>query len=212
MPRIKIECADCLDVLRGMKDNSVTAIVTDPPVEDLGQLLFSEIFGEMTRVALSWVTLLPPMQWCDGLPMRGVDFSSCFGQVVYQYPVFGNGYAGIANFVEYNIGGTHRYKPYLAVLPEPINIPVPEPYENPGTKPVELMTHIIKHLCLQSIPSHAIPSVMDPFMGSGATGIAAYDLGFDFHGVELHAGYCTQAQESIADHAGIDLRNLKHAT
>ena len=60
-----------------------------------------------------------------------------------------------------------------------------EPSANvhPTVKPVELM----RYLCRLVTPKGGI--VLDPFMGSGSTGMAAKDEGFDFIGIEKDEEY-----------------------
>ena len=54
---------------------------------------------------------------------------------------------------------------------------------HPTVKPVELM----KYLCRMVTPKGG--TVLDPFMGSGSTGMAAKDEGFDFIGIEKEKEY-----------------------
>jgi site-specific DNA-methyltransferase (adenine-specific) len=54
---------------------------------------------------------------------------------------------------------------------------------HPTVKPQELM----KYLCRLVTPKGGI--VLDPFMGSGSTGMAAKDEGFDFIGIEKDEEY-----------------------
>jgi len=54
---------------------------------------------------------------------------------------------------------------------------------HPTVKPVELM----KYLCRLVTPKGG--TVLDPFMGSGSTGMAAKDEGFDFIGIEKDEEY-----------------------
>jgi site-specific DNA-methyltransferase (adenine-specific) len=54
---------------------------------------------------------------------------------------------------------------------------------HPTVKPVELM----KYLCRLVTPKGG--TVLDPFMGSGSTGMAAKDEGFDFIGIEKEEEY-----------------------
>ena len=42
-------------------------------------------------------------------------------------------------------------------------------------------------------------TILDPFMGSGTTGVACYDLGREFIGIELDEGYFKIAQTRIQD-------------
>ena len=54
---------------------------------------------------------------------------------------------------------------------------------HPTVKPVELM----KYLCRLVTPKGGV--ILDPFMGSGSTGMAAKDEGFDFIGIEKDEEY-----------------------
>ncbi|MEO3797755.1 site-specific DNA-methyltransferase [Nonomuraea sp. B10E15] len=47
--------------------------------------------------------------------------------------------------------------------------------------------------------------VLDPFMGSGTTGIAARQLGRTFAGIELNAAYCDLARTRLTDAEGQDV-------
>ena len=44
--------------------------------------------------------------------------------------------------------------------------------------------------------------VLDPFMGSGSTGIAARNLGFRFVGIEKEKDYCDIAEKRISNTQG----------
>jgi DNA modification methylase len=62
---------------------------------------------------------------------------------------------------------------------------------HPTVKPQELMKYLIRMVT----PDGGI--VLDPFMGSGSTGMAAKDLGFDFIGIELDPDYIEIAKNRI---------------
>ena len=62
---------------------------------------------------------------------------------------------------------------------------------HPTVKPIELM----KYLCRRVTPKGGI--VLDPFMGSGSTGMAAKDEGFDFVGIEREEEYFGIAEARI---------------
>ena len=62
---------------------------------------------------------------------------------------------------------------------------------HPTVKPVELM----KYLCRLITPKGG--TVLDPFMGSGSTGMAAKDEGFDFIGIEKEKEYYEIAEARI---------------
>tara|TARA_Y100000114_G_scaffold104306_1_gene97551 strand:+ start:793 stop:2037 length:1245 start_codon:yes stop_codon:yes gene_type:complete len=62
---------------------------------------------------------------------------------------------------------------------------------HPTVKPVELMKYLIK---LVTPPNS---TVLDPFCGSGSTGMAAVELGHTFTGIELDADYVEIAKRRI---------------
>lgn len=64
---------------------------------------------------------------------------------------------------------------------------------HPTVKPVDLM----KYLCRLVTPRGGV--VLDPFAGSGSTGVAAIEEGFRFVGVELNPEYFEIATARIAD-------------
>jgi site-specific DNA-methyltransferase (adenine-specific)/modification methylase len=63
---------------------------------------------------------------------------------------------------------------------------------HPTQKPVSLMTW-----CLGFVPKAT--TILDPFMGSGTTGVAAVQLGRRFIGVEIDAGYFDIARRRISE-------------
>jgi DNA modification methylase len=70
-------------------------------------------------------------------------------------------------------------------------IQTPDGAEHPTEKPVELMRWSILLL------NEARSSVLDPFMGSGTTGVAAVRLGKRFVGIEIEPKYFDTACRRI---------------
>ncbi len=70
---------------------------------------------------------------------------------------------------------------------------IPRADQHPTQKPVELAAHFIK---LHTRPGD---TVLDPFMGSGTTGVACAQTGRNFIGIEIDAGYFAIAQRRIAE-------------
>ncbi|MCU0449661.1 MAG: site-specific DNA-methyltransferase [Bernardetiaceae bacterium] len=62
---------------------------------------------------------------------------------------------------------------------------------HPTLKPVELMHHLVK------LVSFAGQQVLDPFMGSGSTGVACLPLGRAFVGFELDEAYYAISQQRL---------------
>jgi DNA modification methylase len=62
---------------------------------------------------------------------------------------------------------------------------------HPTVKPVELMKYLIKLVT----PKNG--KVLDPFNGSGSTGMAAVSLGHEYVGIELDTNYCEISKKRI---------------
>lgn len=65
--------------------------------------------------------------------------------------------------------------------------------DHPTQKPIEVMRWCIGHLPKDTI------TIIDPFMGSGTTGVAAVSLGRKFTGIEIEPKYFDIACRRIAD-------------
>ncbi|PHV11306.1 DNA-methyltransferase [Chitinimonas sp. BJB300] len=78
------------------------------------------------------------------------------------------------------------------------HFPVVQPYagKHPCEKPLPLMRHIME---CSTRPGHV---VLDPFLGSGSTGIAALEAGCRFVGIEQDAVIHAQAAKRLADFVG----------
>ena len=91
------------------------------------------------------------------------------------------------------LGDTSRffYKAKTSKAERNAGLPEGEINKHPTVKPVELM----RWLCRLVTPPGGI--VLDPFTGSGSTGIAAVLEGFDFIGIELQPEYVDLAKRRI---------------
>jgi site-specific DNA-methyltransferase (adenine-specific) len=69
---------------------------------------------------------------------------------------------------------------------------VPKKNHHPTVKPIKLMEYLITLIT----PPNGI--VLDPFFGSGTTGIAAANLGFNYIGFEISKEYCIIAEKRIS--------------
>ncbi|CAN5276874.1 site-specific DNA-methyltransferase [soil metagenome] len=68
----------------------------------------------------------------------------------------------------------------------------PERADHPTQKPLEIVERMVKASC----PPGGL--VLDPFMGSGTTAVAAQRCGRNFTGFELNADYCEIAAQRLA--------------
>lgn len=70
--------------------------------------------------------------------------------------------------------------------------------EHPTQKPVALM-----RWCLEQMRLPPGSTILDPYMGSGTTGVAAIQLGYKFIGIEIDAGYFAIARRRIDEARGV---------
>ena len=68
-----------------------------------------------------------------------------------------------------------------------------EVYNHPTEKPVEIMERLIE---MTSLNDHVI---LDPFMGSGTTGVACVQTGRNFIGIEIDHDYFAIAERRIKE-------------
>lgn len=78
---------------------------------------------------------------------------------------------------------------------------LPQNMMHPNEKPVELLETLINQC------TRGGGTVLDPFMGSGSTGVAAANTGRSFIGMELDPGYFETACKRISE-AGVRNQNL----
>lgn len=75
---------------------------------------------------------------------------------------------------------------------------------HPTVKPIKLMEYLVR---LITPPGG---TVLDPFMGSGTTGVAANNLGFQFAGIELDVEYFKIASRRIAAQPFYEATDTEH--
>jgi site-specific DNA-methyltransferase (adenine-specific) len=194
---------NCIEVLRSMPDKSVDCIVTDPPygigfdyggafddsVENL-QMLIRDSLPEMRRVA------------------HRVALTSGVRNVgLYPRPTWMLAWLFTSNRL--TPWGFPGWQPVLVYGADPdfrlqmrrtdtIRSYAPSPRESePNPHPCPKSINFIRKLINRVAPS---PSdiILDPFMGSGTTGVAAIQLGHRFIGIELNGDYLAIAKRRIA--------------
>lgn len=70
----------------------------------------------------------------------------------------------------------------------------PRQNNHPTVKPVKLLEYLLKLI----MPPSQDAVVLDPFMGSGSTLVAAKNLGFNAIGIEIEKDYCEIAEKRIS--------------
>lgn len=181
---------DCLEVMAQFENKELDAVVTDPPYGV--ELSYKSYIDSLEN----FINLIVPrieraLKCCNTgaifagnsnllyLPKNGVA-----GGLFLPASTGLNrwGFTNIAHCIFY---GKRLYK---GCLPTSINLKdnKRENYDHTCVKPVSWMKWALKMVADYKKP---INLILDPFMGSGTTGVACHNLGHRFIGVEQDAEY-----------------------
>jgi site-specific DNA-methyltransferase (adenine-specific) len=197
---IDLRLGDCLELIRAMPDQSVDAVIADPPYGNGTQYglfddskeylkpLIDELMPEIRRVSkralitcgVANIHLYPPTDWILSWFTPAGAGSSKWGFSCWQ-PILAYG-----------------KDPYLSSglgrRPDAINLTKKsEKNGHPCPKPIEFMEWLIERSTLKG------ETVLDCFMGSGTTGVACINLGRNFVGFELNPTFFAIAERRIAE-------------
>ena len=179
------------------KETPRIAIVTDPPygVDIAGwdkELPPQFVLSECLRIADG------PVLWFGAAsPRRLLDFrlydpipDRC---VVWHLPFSLSMTAAHGMFYRWHPIWLWANGGKLSIERDVIEIPADghNGWKHPGTKPIKLMVRLV-----DGIESETI---LDPFMGSGTTGVACMNLGRKFIGIEIEPKYFDIACRRIED-------------
>lgn len=186
---IEVWLGDCRDVLPMI--GRVDAIVTDPP------------YG-LEYNNCEWDASIPDWFELASSVSEKIVFTTA-PTTLWSYPRpdwVANWYRP-ASSSRTAQGGFNHWSP-IAVY-GPIKFPVdcinlhaiansyPSGFGHPSPKPVELMRWLVTNV------GEIGDVVLDPFMGSGTTGVAAVNLGRKFIGIEREQAYFDLARERISE-------------
>ena len=223
---VDLRLGDCLDVLRGMADKSVDAVVTDPPYPGLkGGIDHSFSGGVAPRrsdyqvVGEPWGGDLSPLKECQRVARYGAIVFCSYHSVTQVPALVGGTPIALLTWYKRNSQPSIRNRPHYTT--EYIWVMEFNPganwkcletfYDIPGLqagcmateriterggkathptqKPVALMLEMVRPFSGE---------ILDPYMGTGTTGLAAHRMGLPFVGVEKNPEYFAIAQRRIA--------------
>lgn len=212
-----IHTGDCLDIMRKMRTASVDLVITDPPygintksdgggkLSPWGDLCNSAFWyaawiGECRRVLKDSGALWSFLNWrslvtfqkaaCDiGWPIESL--------LVWDKEWIGPG--GVRGLrPSYELVALFACEKFSIVdrgIPDIFRAKWSsiKPTGHPAEKPVALINHLLE---ISSAKTGQV--VLDPFMGSGTTLVAASQKNIDCIGIELEAFWCESAERRIA--------------
>ena len=223
MSKIDLQQGNCLELMKSIPDKSIDAVITDPPYNISRENHFSSMgrsgidFGEWDKW-FDQVSYLSEVFRVLKMGGTAVIFNS------QQNVGFLNQYADEHNllfkdviyWIKSNPMPRNRDRRYVTSVENAVTIvkkggkwtfnrqrptyenglfkyPIVSPKEriHPTQKPVQLMEDLVR------IHSNESDVVLDPFLGSGSTGVACKNLNRNFIGIELDSEYFNLAKERI---------------
>ncbi len=213
----KVICGDCLQVMKEIPDNSIDLVVTDPPYGTGGRdgsvhLNKDNIGGNrMSTDAYVWMVKAYSRLLC----CKAKEDAHCyifsdwrrFKDVQIAFEVGGWELRSLIVWDKGNGMGEYWRSCHEFILwftkrhPRPLShggclnvlqYPSVKGQRNhPAEKPVDLVGFLIE----ASTTTEDI--VLDPFLGSGTTAVAAKQLGRRYIGIEINPDYCKIAEDRL---------------
>lgn len=217
---------DCLEILKTIEDNSIDLVVTDPPyiISQGGCGLKAEFAPRVKKTAeeIAFMSngfdftvleeccrVLKKINiyvWCSKYQLADLlyyfEAKGCNTNVLTWHktnppPTCGNKYLSDTEFCIFarepgvKLYGTYESKTTYYV--QGINIKDKKQYKHPTIKPLNIITNLIIN------SSNEGDTILDPFMGSGTTGVAAIANNRNFIGMEIEEKYYKTAKERIEE-------------
>ncbi len=188
---------DCLEVMKGMPDNSVDAVITDPPYGLPGENfdVVKRAILEIRRISRMQIVIL---DWRNPLTVSDGKFA----ELVWEYGWISGGRTktnhfypthNIIHFLGENLFSFESREGSIIKRQPGFSSPRQCSYANksghPYEKPVKLIAYLIERTKSDII--------FDPFMGSGTTGVACVETGRNFIGIEIDESYYNIAKRRI---------------
>jgi len=194
--------ADCRDVLPLL--GKVDAVVTDPPygigyksrLGDLGAQEFDEIANDRGELDLRPILQLAENVLAFGANCYPDQLPHCGRWLCWDKRTI-DGAADRMMGSPFELAWSNKVSGYNKIVRVlhggVVNADGAGPRVHPTQKPIAVMRQAIDWAATDA------KTILDPFMGSGTTGVAAVQMGRDFIGVELEERYFEIACKRIED-------------
>ena len=186
---IALYCADCLDILPTLEDGAVDAVVTDPPYPNSAGH-FSESVELAERVLSTSYAPEHMIFWSEvSFPPRPMPLVA--QHIWHRTNVNGKIYEPIFHLAADGRKRRSSIKAHAAVF-NGVGPGCNEYAGHPTQKPIALISWLFGLLDNSF-------TILDPFMGSGTTGVACVKTGRKFIGIEKERKYFDIAVNRIKD-------------
>lgn len=203
---IDLHLGDCFSILGGMAPGSVYSVVTDPPFnagkdfanDNLSPLDFRAFCNRfaLELYRLKPVNILVEVGKNDQIMRQELEryFDFRYSICLNYTNSMRNGSIGYANWGLVLWFGGKLHKRYKDRLDSAVHNTKNE-FTHPSPKEVTHYAHLVR---MFTPPGQ---TVLDPFMGSGTTGLAAVEHGCNFIGIETNPDYYAIAERRLMQKA-----------
>ena len=199
-------CGDCLEIMKKFPENSVDLVITDPPYgikADKGVGGYG--IGRYSRYEGNWDQKRPSKEVFDNILRVGRDF------LIFGANYFSDLLPQMTHWIFWDKKGCYPFKnPYsdgeligtsfsrkntkkVVYIQQGFISQEKTKRFHPTQKPVKL----IEMLLLEYSKENWL--ILDPFLGSGTTAVAAERLKRRWIGIEIEEKYCQIAKERISN-------------
>lgn len=208
---IRLYCGDCLEVLPTLEAGSVDAVVTDPPYNEVNRktgglrsidkgaadsapIDIPALASQFSRIscgsAYVWCGIEQVSEWRSEFVNAHMTTRQCVWEKTNPSPM--NAQRLWLSSIELCVFARKPGATFNRFYESPVwRGPSKREADHPTPKPTWLMTEQI------DASTQFDGTVLDPFMGSGTTGVACVKTGRKFVGVELDRGYFDIAVKRI---------------
>lgn len=207
-PKSEVFNRDCLEMMRGMADKAFDLAIIDPPYGSGDVALFTPR-KHLTNLNGTKSIVHKSTEW-NIKPTR-IYFKELFrvskNQIIWGGNYFtrflpesrgwifwDKKYGNTNNFSAGELAWTSFDKILKMFIYAQRSMPNKPKFLHPTQKPVALYKWLLTNYAKQG------DTILDSHMGSGSSRIAAYDLGFDFVGMELDKDYYEAQERRFANH------------
>lgn len=200
---IDLRQGDCLKIMKDIPDKSIDFLITDAPFGLKGEEPIEDVLirlKEADRICKNMIIL---MDYRNFWQVDSLFHEKKVGEIIWEYGWISGGRCKAKSgfFPTHNTIGLYGNKESFRFidgsiikrdkgLSSPRQCSFANKTGHPYEKPVKLIETLIQHL-------NNFESVLDPFMGSGSTGVACVNTNRNFIGIELDEEYFNIAKERI---------------
>ncbi len=192
LARVELHLGDCLEVMKSIPDKSIDAVITDPPYFGREDLFATEkLLEALHELDLSKSFVFWPANYEYPLPYDSLHIWH------KSIPIHPNSKIGNVAGHQFERIYSRGFGKQCKVFREAAIIPnftacKKELVAHPTQKPLSLIKLLLDK-------THEGDTILDPFMGSGTTGVACVQTGRNFIGIEIDPTYYAIAEKRIKD-------------